>query len=180
MAKFEIKDGVAIIPKGAREIPNNAFFGCSSLTTIIIPESVTRIESHAFYGCSSLEIVHLPVDVSNIGITSFKGCNNLKAIYVPKDKVDFYKERFPVDMHWLIVEEGSALPVKVDNFIAKDISFAPLRVIVPKGASEDYILSVVKKKLKKCGGDAVIEWIIANLDTITDSKEAYNVDKDEI
>jgi hypothetical protein len=38
----------------------------------------------------------------------------------------------------------------------------------------------VKKKLKKCGGDAVIEWIVANLDTITDSKELYNVDKDEI
>jgi hypothetical protein len=73
------------------------------------------------------------------------------------------------------------LPIKADNFIAKDVSFAPkLRVIVPKGESEDYILSVVKKKLKKCGGEAVIEWIVANLDTITDSKEPYNVDKDEI
>ena len=38
--------------------------------------------------------------------------DNLKAIYVPKNKVDYYKKRFPADMHWLIVEEGSALPVK--------------------------------------------------------------------
>lgn len=89
MAKFEIKDGVAIIPKGAREIPNNAFFGCSSL-----------------------EIVHLSAGVSNFEIDSFKDCRNLKAIYVPEDKVDYYKELFPVDMHWLIVEEGSDLPVK--------------------------------------------------------------------
>ena len=112
MAKFEIKDGVAIIPKGAREIPNNAFFGCSSLTTIIIPESVTSIKGHAFYGCSSLEIVHLPARISICKIDSFKDCRNLKAIYVPEDKVDYYKELFPVDMHWLIVEDGSDLPVK--------------------------------------------------------------------
>ena len=38
--------------------------------------------------------------------------HNLKAIYVPKKKVDYYNERFPADMHWLIVEEGSDLPVK--------------------------------------------------------------------
>jgi hypothetical protein len=115
MDKFEIKDGVAVIPKGTGEIPNNAFFGCSSLTTIIIPESVTSIKGHAFYGCSSLEIVHLPAGVSNSEIDSFKDCRKLKAIYVPEDKVDYYKEHFPADMHWLIVEEGSALPVKAEN-----------------------------------------------------------------
>ena len=43
---------------------------------------------------------------------------------IVENNVDYYKERFPVDMHWLILEEGSALPVKADNFIAKDISFA--------------------------------------------------------
>ena len=42
----------------------------------------------------------------------FAGCDKLKAIYVPENEVDFYKERFSSDMHWLIVEEGSDLPVK--------------------------------------------------------------------
>jgi hypothetical protein len=89
--------------------------------------------------------------------------------------VDYYKERFPADMHWLIVEEGSALPVKVDNFIAKDVSFAPtLRVIVPKGESEDYILSVVKKKLKNMESRELVKWIFEHIDTIADSKEPYS------
>ena len=100
------------IPSSVTSIGCGAFSGCYSLTSIVIPESVTSIEGNAFYGCSSLEIVHLPAGVSNIELNSFKCCRNLKAIYVPKNKVDYYKKRFPADMHWLIVEEGSDLPVK--------------------------------------------------------------------
>ena len=82
------------------------------MTSIVIPESVTSIKGHAFYGCYALEIVHLSAGVSNFEIDSFKDCRNLKAIYVLEDKVEYYKEYFPADMHWLIVEEGSDLPVK--------------------------------------------------------------------
>ena len=79
---------------------------------VTISSSVTSIGPFAFSDCSSLEIVHLPAAVPNIELNSFKDCNNLKAIYIPKKKVDYYKKRLPVDMHWLIVEEGSDFPVK--------------------------------------------------------------------
>ena len=45
--------------------------------------------------------------MSNIESNSFADCKNLKAIYVPENNVDFYKERFTSDRHWLIIEEGS-------------------------------------------------------------------------
>ena len=35
-------------------IGNDAFYGCSGLTSITIPNSVTSIESSAFYGCTGL------------------------------------------------------------------------------------------------------------------------------
>jgi hypothetical protein len=145
------------------------------LEKIVISEGVAKICNRAFGKCSSLEIVHLPVEVSNMEISAFADCPKLKAIYVPENRVDYYKERFPAEMHWLIVEEGADLPDKADNFIAKDISFTPmLRVVVPKGESDDYILSVVKKKLEDFGIRELARWILKHLDTIADSKVPYN------
>ena len=39
--KFEIRDGIAIIPEGTTKIGNHAFEECSSLESVTIPESVT-------------------------------------------------------------------------------------------------------------------------------------------
>lgn len=48
MAKYEIKDGIAIIPEGTQKIEECAFFGCNRLTSVVIPDSVTEIGKWAF------------------------------------------------------------------------------------------------------------------------------------
>ena len=163
-----------VIPSSVTEISKEVFKGCTSLQKIVISEGVKSIGESAFRGCSSLEIVHLPVGVSNIEFNSFANCKNLKAIYVPENNVNLYKERFPSDMHWLIIEEGSDFQVKAENVIAKDISFAPtLRVIVSKSETDSGILSAVEIHLEEWSKSQIIKWVINNLDTITDSKEPY-------
>lgn len=47
----DIIDGSFVIPEGATEIRDYAFYGCSSLTNITLPESVTKIGNGAFRGC---------------------------------------------------------------------------------------------------------------------------------
>lgn len=79
--KFEIKDGLTIIPEGTTKIGNRAFEDCSSLESVTIPESVTKIDESAFDDCSALT-----------------------AIYVPVKKVDYYKELLPEELHDKIVE----------------------------------------------------------------------------
>ena len=82
MIQFEIKDGVAIIPKGTSEVLDRAFYDCSSLTNVVIPEGVKKIGSFAFEVCSSLASITIPNSVTCIGKYAFAGCSSLESIVV--------------------------------------------------------------------------------------------------
>ena len=82
MAKFEIKNGVAIIPEGTTKIVEGAFSECTSLVDITIPESVTEIGRCAFFCCTSLKSITIPKSVTKIGEAAFVGCSSLESIVV--------------------------------------------------------------------------------------------------
>ena len=63
-------------------IGNNAFSGCTGLTSVTIPNSVTSIGSSAFYGCNSLTSMTIPASVTSIAISAFSGCSGLKSFTV--------------------------------------------------------------------------------------------------
>ena len=84
MAKYEIKDGVGIIPEGTTKIEWGAFSGCENLHSVLIPDSVTEIVNKAFYGCSGLTNIAIPESVLTIGDGAFQDCTGLKSISIPK------------------------------------------------------------------------------------------------
>ena len=55
-------------------IGSDAFWGCSSLTSVTIPNSVTSIGNSAFASCSSLTSVTIPNSVTSIGDLAFYYC----------------------------------------------------------------------------------------------------------
>ena len=71
-----------IIADGVTTIGDNAFNGCSSLTSVSIPNSVTTIGWRAFNGCSSLTSVTIPNIVTTIGGGAFGLCSSLTSVTI--------------------------------------------------------------------------------------------------
>ncbi len=65
---------------GIREIPDNAFAGCSCLSAITLPEQITAIGNNAFQGCTSLSSIVFPTSVKTIGNSAFEGCSALASV----------------------------------------------------------------------------------------------------
>ena len=78
------KQGTAYqIPSGIQIIGEDAFYECSSLTSVSIPDSVTAIGDDTFYGCSSLTSISIPDSVTAIGDETFYRCSSLTSVSIP-------------------------------------------------------------------------------------------------
>ena len=87
-------DGSTTITETNNIIEDNAFFNCSSLTSIIIGDGVTSIGERAFLSCSSLASTTIGNSVTSIGNYAFSGCSSLTSIIIPNSVISIGKEAF--------------------------------------------------------------------------------------
>ena len=71
------------IPDSVTSIGGAAFLDCTSLTSVTIPNGVTSIEEHTFDYCTSLTSVTIPDSVTNIGEYAFAHCTSLTSVTIP-------------------------------------------------------------------------------------------------
>ena len=64
-------------------IGNEAFNGCTGLTSITIPNSVKSIGDYAFYDCTSLTSITFPFGITSIGQYAFSRCTGLTSVTIP-------------------------------------------------------------------------------------------------
>ena len=81
--KDELKTSVLYVPvnlegefncsESITSYGENAFYLCSSLTSIVIGDAVSEIGEDAFYGCNGLTEITIPKSVTSIGANAFNG-----------------------------------------------------------------------------------------------------------
>ena len=71
------------IPSTVTSIGDAAFIGCSGLTSMTIPSGVTTIGNYAFYGCSGLTSMTIPSGVTTIGMGAFLNCSGMTSVIIP-------------------------------------------------------------------------------------------------
>ena len=71
------------IPTSLTTVGNGVFSGCASLEELIIPNTVTSMGGNVFSQCTNLKSVTLPNTITSIGTNTFNGCTSLERVEIP-------------------------------------------------------------------------------------------------
>lgn len=91
--------GDVVIPdkyrnKPVKEIADEAFSKCRTLTKLTIPENVTEIGTKVFDRCIALEEVDIQAAITEIADETFNECNLLETVHIPQTVVKLNKRSF--------------------------------------------------------------------------------------
>ena len=75
-------------------IGDDAFYYCTSLTSVTVPDSVTSIGDSAFEYCGSLTKVTMGSGVTTIGSNAFRVCSSLSSVTIPNSVTNVEESAF--------------------------------------------------------------------------------------
>ena len=83
-----------IVNDGATTIGNNAFGGCTNITSVTLPGSIRTIGDSAFLDCSNIGSIILPEGIISIGSDAFGNCDKLTEMVFPDSLESIGKAAF--------------------------------------------------------------------------------------
>ena len=148
-----------------------AFYGCTSLVSLILPKDITKIGEWAFYECSKLTDIAIPASVTSIGKVAFSGCSGLTSLSIHSGVTSIGGHAFyncsGLTSIYVYAEKMPKLGAKMfDGCDAKNC-----KVYVPKGTYDDYWLSEFGYF------ENIVEFDATGIDKVTTSTDANELSR---
>ncbi|MBQ5778465.1 MAG: leucine-rich repeat domain-containing protein [Paludibacteraceae bacterium] len=125
------------LPEGVTEIGRGAFGYCTSLTSITLPEGVKSIGDDAFFECSSLTSITLPEGVTEIGRGAFANCSSLTSITLPESVTSIGEVAFDCSS-LASITSMNATPPSIDGYHGFEYVDKSITLYVPAESVEAY------------------------------------------
>lgn len=71
-----------VINESVTDIGNSAFYSCANLKSVTLPDSLLSIGDLVFSYCPRLVSMVIPDNITSLGVNIFKGCNNLESLTI--------------------------------------------------------------------------------------------------
>ena len=126
------------IPNSVTSIGDQAFYGCSELTSVTIPNSVTFIGNFAFSGCSGLTSVTIPNSVTTIGSYAFHGCSGLTSVTIPNSVTFIGKYAFQSCSGLTKMVSLAVEPPTCGEGVFEEVDKTACQLLVPEESVDRY------------------------------------------
>ena len=127
------------IPNTVTTIGNNAFCGCSGLTSIVIPSSVTSIGEGAFWGCRGLTSLSIPNSITSISDYTFYKCIGLTSITIPNSATSIGEGAFADCTNLMSVTSNITEPYSINSNVFSTETYRKGILYIPAGTEKLYI-----------------------------------------
>ena len=127
-----------VIPSNVTSIGDDAFSGCSGLTSITIPNSVTSIGDYGFYYCSGLTSITIPDGVTSIGEYTFSYCSGLTSVTIPNSVTSIGDYGFSGCSGLKSVTVIWEKPLRIGSDVFLYSNYQNATLYVPKGKKASY------------------------------------------
>ena len=152
------------IPASVTEIGENAFYSCENLATVTFAEGskLKSIGRQAFNGCKILSSITIPASVTSIGINAFYNCPALESINIPASVTEIGNTAFAYCRNLKSVTVNWTAADKIVQIDSNVFSDCPegMTLLVPFGTEDLYAANESWSSFK----DYMKPYITANQD----------------